>query len=88
MTWQDLLISVGSICFSIALLPMLKKGASRPPVFTAAFTSFWLYTYVLTFSGMKRRVASAMLESLSKIGTKTQISSPIIPHLRSLASNV
>lgn len=52
MAWQDLLIAVGSVCFSIALLPMLQKGASRPPVFSAAFTSFWLYTYVAAFGSL------------------------------------
>jgi hypothetical protein len=50
MIWQDLLISIGSICFSIALLPMLKRGADRPPVFTAGLTAFWLYAYFAAFS--------------------------------------
>ncbi len=49
MAWQDLLIAIGSISFSIALFPMLRRGADRPPVFTAVLTSFWLYAYVLAF---------------------------------------
>lgn len=49
MIWQDIVIAVGSVCFSIALLPMLRQVADRPPVFTAALTAFWLYVYVLAF---------------------------------------
>lgn len=50
MIWQDLLISIGSICFSIALLPMLKHGADRPPLFSSVLTSFWLYAYFFAFA--------------------------------------
>lgn len=49
MAWQDLLIAVGSVCFSIALLPMLRAGADRPPVFSAALTSFWLFSFVVAY---------------------------------------
>lgn len=50
MIWQDFVISIGSICFSIALLPMLKRGADRPPVFSSSLTSFWLYVYFAAFA--------------------------------------
>lgn len=47
--WQDVVIAVGSFCFSVALLPMLRNGADRPPLFTAVLTAFWLFVYTGTF---------------------------------------
>lgn len=45
MHWQDLVFTIGSICFSVALIPMLRRDADRPPVFSSAMTGFWLYAY-------------------------------------------
>lgn len=50
--WQDVVIAVGSMCFSIALVPALRAGSDKPPIFTAAFTAFWLLIYVVVFASL------------------------------------
>lgn len=49
MHWQDLVFTVGSLSFSVALLPMLRRGADRPPIFSSSLTSFWLIAYGVVF---------------------------------------
>lgn len=49
MTWQDLVIALGSICFSLALLPLIRQN-SKPPLSTASLTTFWLFAYVIVFA--------------------------------------
>jgi hypothetical protein len=51
MTAQDVIFGVGSVCFSIALLPMLI-GPEKPPVQTAALTAVWLWVFAIAYMSM------------------------------------
>jgi hypothetical protein len=48
MTWQDIVLSVGSWIFIIALLPSLL-GKDKPPVSTSLLTGGILLVYVLVY---------------------------------------
>ena len=49
MTWQDIVLSVGSWIFIIALVPSLV-GKDKPPVSTSFLTGIILLVYVGTYS--------------------------------------
>ena len=49
MIWQDILIALGSVGFTIALVPAIL-GKSKPPKSTCLLTSGILYSYVLAFA--------------------------------------
>ena len=48
MTWQDIVFSVGSWIFIIALLPSLF-GKDKPPLSTSVLTGSVLLVYALTY---------------------------------------
>jgi len=48
MTWQDIVFSVGSWIFIIALLPSLF-GKDKPPISTSLLTGSVLLIYALTY---------------------------------------
>lgn len=51
MTWQDVVITLGSLAFILALLPAIIKGP-RPPKSTSALTGAWLLLYAGTYATM------------------------------------
>jgi hypothetical protein len=46
--WQDVVIGIGSVSFSLALLPAIWRR-QPPPVITCALTTFWLWVYAVVF---------------------------------------
>lgn len=51
MNWQDLIFAIGSISFSIALIPAVR-AFEKPPVKTSAVTGFWLTVFGITYIAM------------------------------------
>lgn len=49
MTWQDIVLSVGSWIFVIALLPSIF-GKDKPPLVTSLMTGTILVIYAFTYS--------------------------------------
>ena len=48
MKWQDIVIGIGSFVFFIALIPMIR-GKEKPPIFSSASTSFFLWAFVVCY---------------------------------------
>ena len=48
MTWQDIVLSVGSWLFLIALLPSIF-GKDKPPLFTSLLTGTVLIVFAITY---------------------------------------
>jgi len=48
MHWQDLVISIGQIIFSIALIPMVL-GKDKPALISSVITGIVLMIYALTY---------------------------------------
>jgi hypothetical protein len=62
----NIIFGIGSICFSLALLPAILKR-QPPPSFTCALTAFWLWAFVIcyidlhyTFSTIAGAVTAAL----------------------------
>jgi hypothetical protein len=49
MAWQDIIITIGTFIFAIALIPTLKS-ADKPPVSTSLTTGLTLIVFAVTFS--------------------------------------
>lgn len=45
MIWQDVVFSLGSIFFCVALIPTLRDRHARVPLFTSLTTAFWLVAF-------------------------------------------
>lgn len=45
MIWQDIVVSIGSVAFSVALIPAMRSR-EKPPVFTSWFTTLILGGFV------------------------------------------
>ncbi len=48
MVWQDMLIAIGSVGFSLALIPA-ARSSSKPPRSSCLLTGGILWSYVLAF---------------------------------------
>lgn len=48
LTWQDLIIGIGQLCFFVAQIGMIRRRA-RVPLFSAGLTAFWLFAFVPAF---------------------------------------
>ena len=42
MTWQDATFAVGSACFTLALIPLLRNQRAMVPLKTSMMTAFWI----------------------------------------------
>ncbi len=50
--WQDILIAVGSVLFTIALIPAILSPLKKPPISTSLLTGSVLWSYVLAFGSL------------------------------------
>lgn len=46
MRWQDIILSIGSLAFSIALIPTIR-AYEKPAISTSLMTAFFLGTFVV-----------------------------------------
>jgi len=59
MSWQDGVIAVVGWCFALALLPMLRRGAPKPPVLTALGNAALLLVLAGTLATLGTRFGAA-----------------------------
>lgn len=45
MTWQDGAFAVGSACFTLALIPLLRNKRAMVPLKTSLMTAFWIAVF-------------------------------------------
>jgi hypothetical protein len=57
MSWQDLVLTAGSLFFSIALLPTVLDRSARVPRATSLTTAFWLVVFAATQWTLDLRMA-------------------------------
>ena len=62
MRWQDLIFTIGSICFSLGLIPM-HLGTSKPPLPSSLLIAAWLWTFTAAYLtlGLAASTASTAL---------------------------
>jgi hypothetical protein len=51
MPWQDIIITIGTFIFAIALIPTLRSK-DKPPVSTSLTTGITLIVFALTFASL------------------------------------
>ena len=51
MPWQDIVITIGTFIFAIALIPTLKSK-DKPPISTSLTTGLTLLIFALTFASL------------------------------------
>jgi hypothetical protein len=59
MNWQDLLLTAGSLFFTLALLPTIYDHTARVPRFTSVPTALWLVVFAITQWTLGLRLAPA-----------------------------
>ncbi len=66
MYWQDIVLAIGSLMFTVALIPSIK-GENKPAVATSILTSCVLITVVVTYATLSLwfSAISALLNCLA-----------------------
>jgi hypothetical protein len=49
MEWQDVVLAIGSLSFSVALVPTIR-GASKPALLTSLLTGGWLAVFTVVYA--------------------------------------
>jgi len=48
MSWQDVALAAGSVCFTVALIPTVR-GPSKPALVTSLVTAVWLAVFAVVY---------------------------------------
>jgi hypothetical protein len=57
VSWQDLLLAIGSISFSVALVPTLRSD-SKPALSTCVVTAVWLAVFTIVYATLSLWLAA------------------------------
>lgn len=67
MSWQDWVLAFLELWFAVVLFPMLRRGASRPPISSSATTAAGLAVMAVTFFTLALYWATALTAFASLI---------------------
>ncbi len=52
MSWQDLVFSIGGVCFLVANMGAILSPTQKPPRLSCAITAICLWAFVVTYASL------------------------------------